>query len=268
MLAFWLTCALCVNPFEGNILIPGNWEDNIQEYGMPNCAISVKKNAGGATSDGPYSCIVCEEGFHLVLTGDNGYEKYICESENSDLLESPSVCPECPACPTFPPAPTCPPIPTCAPIPECPTCAPIPECPTCAPIPECPTCPECDCGINQTIGSGFVELVSTSINSFETMDFNQISDLFSTSPIIPEQPITKKDITTPLLIAIGILCFCLIVSDGFLIYFILKRNKIRNDTETEIEPSFNLSPSSDTESSKIAPPTTNFTADPFELEIE
>ena len=99
MLAFWLTCALCVNPFEGNILIPGNWEDNIQEYGMPNCAISVKKNAGGATSDGPYSCIVCEEGFHLVLTGDNGYEKYICESENSDLLESPSVCPECPACP-------------------------------------------------------------------------------------------------------------------------------------------------------------------------
>ena len=245
MLAFWLTCALCVNPYEGIIIVPGNWEDNIQEYGIPNCAISVKKNAGGPTSEGPYSCIVCEEGFHLVLTGDTGYEKYICESENSDLLESPLVCPECPACPTFPPAPTCPPIPTCAPIPECPTCAPIPECPTCAPIPECPTCPECDCGINQTIGSGFVELVSTSINSFETMDFNQISDLFSTSPIIPEQPITKKDITTPLLIAIGILCFCLIVSDGFLIYFILKRNKIRNDT-----------------------PTTNFTADPFELEIE
>ena len=106
------------------------------------------------------------------------------------------------------------------------------------------------------------------LSFFFLMDFNQISDLFSTSPIIPEQPITKKDITTPLLIAIGILCFCLIVSDGFLIYFILKRNKIRNDNETEIEPSFDLSPSSNTESSKICPPTTNFTADPFELEIE
>ena len=175
MFAFWIlftSCATTTTTFKGFIFVPGHWTADSVLYGVPNCEIAVQKNEGGSPNDGVLSCLVCSEGFHLVLTGEDGYQKHICEENPPPvLLECPSpepciceecptcqevVCPTCEQCPTYEEVvcptmfelpevvcPTCEQCPTMFELPEvvCPTCQ---ECPTCE-LPEvvCPTCEEC-----------------------------------------------------------------------------------------------------------------------------
>ena len=123
MFAFWIlftSCATTTTTFQGFIFVPGHWTANSVLYGVPNCEIAVQKNEGASPNDGVLSCLVCSEGYHLVLTGEDGYQKHICEENPPPvLLECPSpepcICEDCPTCE------------------QCPTCE---ECPTMFELPE------------------------------------------------------------------------------------------------------------------------------------
>ena len=167
MFAFWIlftSCATTTTTFRGFIFVPGHWTADSVLYGVPNCEIAVQKNEGGSPNDGVLSCLVCSEGFHLVLTGEDGYQKHICEENPPPvLLECPSpepcICEDCPTCEQCPTCelqevvcPTCEECPTMFELPEvvCPTCEEV-VCPTCQECPTmfelqevvCPTCQEC-----------------------------------------------------------------------------------------------------------------------------
>ena len=278
MFAFWIlftSCATTTTTFQGFIFVPGHWTADSVLYGVPNCEIAVQKNEGASPNNGVLSCLVCSEGFHLVLTGEDGYQKHICEENPPPvLLECPSpepcICEDCPTCEQCPTCelqevvcPTCEECPTMFELPEvvcptceiqevvCPTCE---ECPTMFELPEvvCPTCQECPT----------CELPETTFDA--TFLLESISGLFTMSQTNePQQETTIELGFIVLYCFVGLFILCMLVIILVLIIRKKKNQKVSSSgTMTEVDQTTVFPPSPST---FIPPPITLESFNPFEL---
>ena len=280
MFAFWIlftSCATTTTTFRGFIFVPGHWTADSVLYGVPNCEIAVQKNEGGSPNDGVLSCLVCSEGFHLVLTGEDGYQKHICEENPPPvLLECPSpepcICEECPTCQEV----VCPTwelqevvCPTCE---ECPTMFELPEvvCPTCEEV-VCPTCQECPTCELQEVVCPTLEYLTAPLEketSFTTFDatflLESISELFTMSQTNePQQETTIEPGLIVLYCFVGLFILCMLAVMLVLIIRKKKNQKVSSSgTMTEVDQTTTFPPSPST---FIPPPITLESFNPFEL---
>ena len=282
MFAFWIlftSCATTTTTFQGFIFVPGHWTADSVLYGVPNCEIAVQKNQGASPNDGVLSCLVCSEGFHLVLTGEDGYQKHICEENPPPvLLECPSpepcICEDCPTCEQCP---TCEECPTMFELPEvvCPTCEEV-VCPTCQECPTCelqevvcPTCEEVVCPTCQECPTlDYLTAPLEKETSFTTFDatflLESISELFTMSQTNePQQETTIEPGLIVLYCFVGLFILCMLAVMLVLIIRKKKNQKVSSSgTMTEVDQTTTFPPSPST---FIPPPITLESFNPFEL---
>ena len=249
MIAFLLVWVLSVTKaYPGSPYVPGYSISGLgDDSGIPHCLTALYN---GVPSDSHFSCVVCEEGFHLTFVDDPEFPHLICDKDPPPaLLEcpSPEPCPECEQCKECP---SC----ECPTMNECPSC----ECPT---LPECPQCPSCEC---QSFSSLDPLEYSTIPLSSPSLLMESISGLFTM--IETEQEKTDEAGMIALYCVAGLIILSLLI---LMIVFIYRKNKNQKVSSSATSSEFSNSDDQlnlTTQSATFDPPPTTFESfNPFEV---